>query len=173
MKKLIELYFDPIKGSFDINHLCKIHKYIFDDIYDFAGKFRYVNMGKTHTSSFCDYTQIEKYLNELLVNIDDEILSRAFSDFLYAEALAEFYHRLIDIHPFREGNGRTIREFMREYVNSRNYHFENFNYTLDFTKVDKKKFFEGTVNPISNIGELKLQFMSALTKTPKKTEKTK
>lgn len=172
-KKLIELYLSPIEGDFNAEHLCKIHKYIFDDIYDFAGKYRYVNMGKTRTASFCDYTQIENYLNELLINIDDKVLSRAYSDFFYAEALAEVYHRLIEIHPFREGNGRTIREFMREYVNSRNYYFENFNYTLDFTKVDKDKFFEGTVNPNSSMGELKLQFMNALTKIPKNIKKTK
>ena len=173
VKKLIELYLNPINMDFNAKHLCEIHKFIFEDIYDFAGKYRYVNIGKTRTASFCNYTKIENSLNFLLNNIDNIILNRAKSDFLYAEALAEVYHHLISIHPFREGNGRTIREFIREYVNAKNYYFENYEYTLDFSKVDKEKFFEGTVNPSSSIGELKLEFMNALIKTPKSAKKIK
>ncbi len=169
-KKLIELYLNPIQGNFDSKHLCKIHKFIFEDIYYFAGEFRNVNMGKTHTASFSDYNQIEEKLNELLNNIDSKIINIAYSDFLYAEALARVYHLLIDIHPFREGNGRTIREFMREYVEAKNYYFNDIAYHLDFTKMDRDKFFNGTINPISNMGELVIEFTKALIKVPIKNK---
>lgn len=45
-KKLIELYENPIHGNFDKKHLCDIHKYLFEDIYPFAGEYRTVFMGK-------------------------------------------------------------------------------------------------------------------------------
>lgn len=166
-KKLIELYLNPITGKFDAKHLCNIHKFIFEDIYDFAGQYRTVNMGKEYTSSFCDYHLIENNLNELLSDIDSKILNIAHSEMLYADALARVYHDLIYIHPFREGNGRTIREFMREYVEANNKYFSDFSYQLDFSKVDKDKFLHGTVGPKSCIGELTLEFFNALVKTNK------
>lgn len=172
-EKLIELYLDPIEGKFDAEHLCKIHKYIFDDIYYFAGEYRNVNIGKSRTASFCKYENIETFLNKLLYNIDEKILSVSNSKFLYAEALAELYHRLIDIHPFREGNGRAIREFVREYVQAKNKCFNGKNYMLDFTRVDRNNFFEGTVNPISTMGQLKLEFFNALVEQDEQNTKTK
>jgi len=44
--RLLELQKQPVKGKFDFKHLQKIHKYIFQDIYDWAGKTRTVNIGK-------------------------------------------------------------------------------------------------------------------------------
>ena len=170
LEKLTCLYLEPIKGNFDAKHLCAIHKYIFGDLFDFAGEYRNVNIGKTHTSAFTDYHFISSYLDQALEDIDKKIAKEAFSDLDYAERLAFCYHRLIDIHPFREGNGRAIREFMREYVKSRNIFFENKDYELDFSSkdIDREQLFLGTVLPISQIGVLTIQFMNALKITQKK-----
>lgn len=43
------------------------------------------------------------------------------------------------IHPFREGNGRSVREFLREFVLNKN-KLLSFNVKLDFSKMDKEKF---------------------------------
>ena len=51
--------------------------------------------------------------------------------------MGEFYRELIYIHPFREGNGRSIREFLREFAEYK------FNYQLDYSKIDKKNFLLG------------------------------
>jgi len=47
--KALELNYNPIHGYFSVNHLCKIHKFIFEDIYYFAGKLRYEDIGKGAT----------------------------------------------------------------------------------------------------------------------------
>lgn len=173
LNKLTNLYINPIKGNFDAEHLIKIHKYLFDDIYYFAGKYRNVNIMKNVGSPFMDYKNIEKELNDYLKDIDSKVLKNSNSHFLYAENLAKLYHRLIQIHPFREGNGRAIREFLREYVEAKNSFFEDCNYELDFNSknIDRKKLYEGTISSNGQIGELTLQIYNALTRKEKTKNK--
>lgn len=100
-------------------------------------------MGKADRASFTDYRDIEINLNQILNNIDIKLIDRSVSKFLYAEALAEMYYLLLEIHPFREGNGRTVREFLRQYVKDRNKNIEDVDYELDFTlKKEDKELFE-------------------------------
>ena len=60
--RLVELYESPIYEKFDINHLCDIHRYIFQDLYPWAGKFRDVHMGK-NDSQFADYRRLKDHLD--------------------------------------------------------------------------------------------------------------
>jgi len=168
-KKLVELYLKPIKGKFNAEHLKEIHKYLFDDIYYFAGEYRNVNISKNASSPFLDYTVIEEELDYILNNIINHIIKNSNSDFLYAEQLAILYHKLIRVHPFREGNGRTTREFMRELVLHCNNYFNDYDYELDFNRkeVDKNKLLEGSIAYQTQLGELVLQFYYALKKTKK------
>ena len=138
-RKNIILYLSDIQGDFDIEHLKNIHKFLFEDVYPFAGKFRLVNMGKDNRASFTDYKTIEKNLKDILFDIDSKLINKAYSKFLYAEALAFMYHELLEIHPFREGNGRTVREFLRQYVSSRNKLLENIEYHLEYTLSNEEK----------------------------------
>ncbi len=109
--RLSELQNNPIKGKFDFNHLKRIHKYIFQDIYDWAGKERTVDIGKGNL--FCtvqcipDYAQsvFDKYYSQCNANKDN------FEDFV--RVFANNYGDLNALHPFREGNGRAQREFAR------------------------------------------------------------
>ena len=57
-----ELERNPIKGSFDFKHYKAIHKYLFDEIYDWAGKIRSVDMAKKGTS-FAKADEIEQLAN--------------------------------------------------------------------------------------------------------------
>lgn len=145
-KKLTLLYLSDDIGLFDIEHLKSIHRFLFEDIYDFAGEFRNVNMGKGSKASFTNYSDIEQNLNDILYDIDSKLLKNSYSKFFYAEALAHMYKLLLDIHPFREGNGRTIREFLRQYVKQKNNENDNTYYELDFdlSKEDKNILEEAT-----------------------------
>lgn len=145
-KKLALLYLSEETGLFDIEHLKNIHKFLFEDIYDFAGEFRNVNMGKGTKASFIDYQNIEQNLKDILSNIDAKLISNSYSKFFYAESLAQMYKLLLEIHPFREGNGRTIREFLRQYVQEKNNELDNTYYELDFnlSKEDKNILEEAT-----------------------------
>lgn len=99
-KKALELfetgYLDSLEaGTFDT--LSRIHKYLFDEIYDFAGKIRMVNLAK---SNFRFAPVI--YLEEALKSID----KMPQSDF---DEIVEKYVEMNIAHPFREGNGRSTR----------------------------------------------------------------
>ncbi|MFQ7290947.1 MAG: protein adenylyltransferase Fic [Monoglobales bacterium] len=99
-KKALELfetgYLDGLEaGTFDT--LSKIHKYLFDEIYDFAGKIRVVNLAK---GNFRFAPVI--YLEEALKSID----KMPQSDF---DEIVEKYVEMNIAHPFREGNGRSTR----------------------------------------------------------------
>lgn len=99
-------------------------------------------MGKADRASFIDYKDIEINLKQILDNIDTKLINCAGSKFFYAEALANMYYLLLEIHPFREGNGRTVREFLRQYVKDRNKCIQDIDYELDFilNKEDKELF---------------------------------
>ena len=135
-EKLVELYKKPINGNFDKKHLCAIHEYLFGDIYPFAGKYRTVYMQKNN-SYFTGEDDIDHHLNIVLKEMHDEFSRcQTFSD--YTTFLAEYYYDLLVIHPFREGNGRTIREFIREFVS-----VNIPDYNLDWSLVNKDNLDEG------------------------------
>lgn len=110
--KQYELLKNPIWGRFSKTHLCRIHRFLFEDIYPFAGHFRREQIGKSDTwfyppgmintamEKVCGMVQSEK----CWINQPEEIQIDRFA-FVMAE--------LNMIHPFREGNGRAIREFIR------------------------------------------------------------
>lgn len=109
--RLRELQKIPIKGKFDFKHLKSIHKYIFQDIYTWAGKERTVEIGKGNlfctTSCIQDYAAsvFEKYYPQCYAAKDD------ISSFV--KVFADNYGDVNALHPFREGNGRAQREFAR------------------------------------------------------------
>jgi cell filamentation protein len=114
--KLAELYLDPIKGDFDSEHLCAIHRYIFDDLYDWAGEYRTIYMKKDNqTTLFAPVDKIQEMLDKALVDLKIKILN-AYNKMELATALGTSYIAVQHVHPFREGNSRTIREFFRQFV---------------------------------------------------------
>ncbi len=109
--RLKELQDKPIKGKFDFKHLKAIHKYIFQDIYDWAGKERTVEIGKGNL--FCTTSCIQSYAESVFNKYYSQCCNAKdnFEDFI--RVFADNYGDLNALHPFREGNGRTQREFAR------------------------------------------------------------
>lgn len=100
----------------DKKGLKALHKYVFGDIYPFAGEYRRVNM-KKEIGTFLhidDDNSIDNYLDYLFNEINISI-NGCDNKAQFAEAIAKLYTRLIYCHPFREGNGRVVREFVREF----------------------------------------------------------
>lgn len=139
-EKLIDLQDIDYTDKFDKNYLKNIHKYLFEDIYPFAGEYRKVNMMKKRGNFLMmrDINDIDIYLDELFVRTNNE-LSNCNSVFQFCEVLSKIYTSLIYCHPFREGNGRTIREFVREYsiVKSKEIGFGE--YELQRDLIDKEE----------------------------------
>jgi cell filamentation protein len=111
--RLTKLEREPLKGRFDTAHLKAIHKSIFQDVYTWAGEFRTVDMSKGG-SFFARAAFIEMTLHDLLRRLPAEDLLRKTSPAAFAERSGFYLAELNAIHPFREGNGRAQREFIRD-----------------------------------------------------------
>ena len=110
--KQLELLQNPIRGNFTKTHLLSIHKFIFEDIYPFAGKMRKEQISKADTM-FYPPNLIDRELNKVFAQIKDKNMLKEKDEDKIFDNLAYVMAELNIIHPFREGNGRTIREFIR------------------------------------------------------------
>ena len=120
--KLYELRQKGITGDFSPRHLIAIHLFIFGDLYPFAGKFRTENIAKDHFR-FAEWEFIEEELNRLTRQLQAEDYLAGLSKEDLAKRLAYYLSELNVLHPFREGNGRTIREFIRQLALRNGYRF--------------------------------------------------
>jgi len=109
---LAELYLSPITGRFGIRHLQRIHHYIFHDIYSFAGKFREEDISKGN-SNFCKCQFIKENLEDIFTLLQKEHLLSGLKKEEFIKKISFYMAEINSIHPFREGNGRAIREFVR------------------------------------------------------------
>ena len=147
-KKAVELfengYLDNYKaGSFEM--LAAIHKYLFGEIYDFAGKVRTVNIAKG-TFRFAPII----YIEEALKNIDQMPQSNF-------DEIIEKYVEMNVAHPFREGNGRSTRIWLDHILKN------EIGKVIDWSKVDKEDYLLAMErSPIKDI-EIKYLLKNALT----------
>jgi cell filamentation protein len=89
----------------------EIHRYLFQDVYDWAGKDRTVDIARTH-DLFCLAPYIEQALAKRFAAIRTENSLRALSPDQFATRAADHMSELNAIHPFRDGNGRAQRAFL-------------------------------------------------------------
>ena len=120
------------KDNFElsVDYLKYIHKYLFQDVYEFAGDFRKI-----------DFSKHEKILNNDSVAYgDSKILTESleydislekekdYKDMNIVEVIkniTDFTSNIWQVHPFREGNTRTIAVFIEKYLSSLGYHVDN------------------------------------------------
>lgn len=127
--RAIELQRQGITGRFDAAHLQSIHKFLFQDVYDWAGEFRDIGIFKGMTE-FIAPDRIQAELDGFCGDIRDKNYFRGLSKQDAADAMADAMCRLNLIHPFREGNGRTQRVFMEQLA-------ANAGYDLDFSNISE------------------------------------
>lgn len=112
-KRAYELEVRGMKGKFDIAHLQAIHRYLFQDVFPWAGEFRLVNISKGN-ANFGPALHIAGALKELFERLAKEKLLAGLAVAAFVERSAFYLGEINAIHPFREGNGRTQREFLRQ-----------------------------------------------------------
>ncbi len=112
LNRISELSVRPIRGRFSFSHLSSIHKYLFGDIYPFAGKTRNENLVKGDTR-FCSCEHIKESFDAMFKSLKEENYLKGLKIDEFSYRLAYYMSELNMIHPFREGNGRTIREYIR------------------------------------------------------------
>jgi cell filamentation protein len=110
-KRLQELYNNPIKIK-GFENLFDIHKHLFQDIYVWAGKKRTVEISKDGKQFFptTNFDNASRYINSVISDYKKIPKNRKRE---LAEKLAEILDNVNYFHPFREGNGRAQREFLR------------------------------------------------------------
>ncbi len=110
-KRLQELYENPITVE-SIDSLFEIHRHLFQDIYVWAGKKRTVEINKDGKQFFptSHFVHAFRYIDQLVAEFKQ--IPKADKKLL-AGKLAEILDKVNYLHPFREGNGRTQREFLR------------------------------------------------------------
>jgi cell filamentation protein len=111
--RLLELYENPLPLGFNLNHLKRIHHHLFQDVYAWAGEFRTVNIAKGN-SFFARPEYIVPELQKVLDHLASEHFLRGADSQGFCERAAYFFGEMNAVHPFREGNGRAQRDFLRE-----------------------------------------------------------
>ena len=129
---------DRITGNFDLAHLKSIHKFLFEDIYDWAGQIRTVDIAKGNI--FCLVQFIEVQFSELYEKLKQDNFLKGEKDIAYVSKKIAYYLSEINvIHPFREGNGRTQRIFCQQLCKNTG------NFYLDFSMADEGEMLEASV----------------------------
>jgi cell filamentation protein len=109
---LILLRESPVRATYDLPHLCAIHRQIFGDIYEWAGQIRTVSIAKG--SPFCLPQYIESSSTDIFRALRGENFLRGLERGPFLERLTFYLGEVNAIHPFREGNGRTQRAFFEQ-----------------------------------------------------------
>ena len=130
-----------------MKHYLSIHRYLFEDIYPFAGELRKEFTNKKNnaegldeegTRIYCNPDFIHVCLQEQLSKMKKEAVKIYSKDNLI-DFLTRNYLELYYIHPFREGNSRTLREFLREYVEIMNKLILTFgDFELKYSELDSE-----------------------------------
>lgn len=147
-RKALELYETGLMDSYEVGTfagLAGIHKYLFDEIYDFAGEMRKVNIAKGNFR----FAPV-MYLETALINIG-KMPQSTFDEII------EKYVEMNVAHPFREGNGRSMRIWLDAILK------KELKMVVDWSRVDKEDYLLAMErSPIRDI-EIKVLLKAALT----------
>lgn len=146
--KAIELFENKILDKIEVGTykgLAEIHKYLFEDIYEFAGKMRKENISKNNFR-FASAMYLEEALNKI-----DQMPQSNFDE------IVEKYIEMNVAHPYREGNGRSTRIWLDMILK------KELKMVVDWSKINKEDYLLAMErSPIKNL-EIKYLLKNALT----------
>ena len=128
--KWAELEANPISLDFDFDHYKAIHKYLFEDLYDWAGTVRKIDISKKGTN-FVSASDIENVAKGIFDRLKKENFFKNKNKNDFIDNIVDFYSSTNMLHPFREGNGRTQRVFITQLIRFCGYDFDFSNIDLD------------------------------------------
>lgn len=147
-KRALELWDKGLIDEFEIgtfNGLKKIHKYIFQDVFDFAGKIRTVNLSKGNFR-FAPLLFLESNL-EIIENMPENTFDQ----------IIDKYVEMNIAHPFREGNGRATRIWLDLILK------KNLKKCIDWSLIDKEEYLSAMERSVVNSLEIRHILSKALT----------
>ncbi|WP_101842148.1 Fic/DOC family protein [Halobacillus sp. Marseille-P3879] len=157
-QRLSELQDSPVQGNFDLRHLQKIHEAIFRDLYPFAGELRSENITKDGFT----FAQA-RFLRDSAETIFSGILAEDWMSKDKEElagCLAYYMAELNVLHPFREGNGRSLREFVRCLALEAEF-------TIDWAAAPKEIVLQASIESVHDPEALRKVIYESLTKVNK------
>ncbi len=113
LARMVELEENPIQGQFDLVHLQRIHKALFQDVYDWAGEIRTVDI-MLDQSRFANVQYIQENATKIFNALAQENYLKNLKIDKLASRLAHYLSEINVLHPFRDGNGRVQRVFISQ-----------------------------------------------------------
>jgi cell filamentation protein len=113
-RRLAELQASPIRGGFDASHLQEIHRYLYQDVYDWAGELRRIEKGGAPASS------LEASLNRAFDRLSRDNLLKGLDADEWTRRASAHIDELRSLHPFLAGNDLAIQEFTTELARKNN-----------------------------------------------------
>ena len=148
----------PLCDSFDFEHLKMIHKHLFQELYEWAGRVRDVNISKKGTQ-FCRYDEIEDLAERIFTRLRKTNYLRGLTKNRFVPEFVSLYISTNHLHPFREGNGRVHRLFLSQLA-------RRAGYRLDFADIDVDELMIATIQAAHGVeDELKRIFSLAIDKS--------
>ena len=95
----------------DFDYYKSLHRQMFSDLYEWAGTVRNINISKKGTV-FCNASDIERLGNLKFEHLKKQNYLKGMKTEMFLDELTDLYHEMNMLHPFREGNGRTLRLFV-------------------------------------------------------------
>ncbi|BBE49090.1 MULTISPECIES: Fic/DOC family protein [Rhodococcus] len=128
-QRILQLELQPIAGNFDFEHLKKIHQFILQDVYDWAGTLRTRDTGAVGMNlPHCRPEHIENQAAFIFRGIAKDNFPQGLPKDRAVDRLAYHWGETTVLHPFRDGNSRTQRVFFDELLKSSGW-------TIDWQKV--------------------------------------
>lgn len=142
-------------GEFDLTHIKAIHKHLFQDVYEWAGKTRTVELSKAG-----HHFQPVVYIETGAANIHQRLIQRKFlagsKPDVFAREVAQIIGDLNYVHPFREGNGRTQLQYLK--LLSR-----RAGYDIDLTRLKREEWQEASrAAHVANYDPMRAAILGAL-----------
>ncbi len=134
--RLLEMIEHPLQGNFDLAHLLAIHHHLFQDVYEWAGQLRTVDVSKG-SSRFGNCGMIESYLKQQLAKISGENFLIGLPPDSFIQRLTHYMGEINAAHPFREGNGRVQRAFCAQLAEQAGYFIDFDEVTIEITALTK------------------------------------
>ena len=150
--KSSELMAQPLKPDFSFEDYKQIHKYLFDMLYDWAGEIRTISISKSATR-FATPEHIEENGTKIFERLRSLNYFCGLPRDEFVSQIADLYHTINMLHPFREGNGRTQRVFFFQLI-------RNAGYEIDYSDFNSDLLMIGTIQAAAGFMDNLIEFFN-------------
>ena len=136
----------PKAETFDFAHYKAVHRFLFSDLYDWAGETRTVNISKKG-ARFCPAEEIGRQAELIFERLREHDLYKGLPHGEFVDEIVDFYCATNYLHPFREGNGRAQRAFLSQLIRSAGYE-------ISFAGMDAEMLMIATIQAAQGVQDL-------------------